>query len=452
MRRISLLLSTALVSVGAFSALSHSARAEIVLVGNDPSGWVFSTDGFLNAFVTQSGSEALPAKTGGTYVTPAFSIGSNVGSSTHVTSGFVPETFGFNVKSPDIDGNKLTARLSLQTSITNPASHAWDSDGAATGATPGLIREAFMTYGGNWGEVLAGKSLGIFGGQAILNDMYIFGVGSGLNSNGQPYGAFNTTTGGIGYGYTYAGWNGNIRYTTPAFLGGTTKATIGVFEPNSVLSAVIGAAGTTSTAANTITASKTRSPRFEGGFSWAGKIGEATLASYLNATYQSATLAGQAPTLLAGTTYTGNGTTVNIYGGELGGKLSYGPMDFVAHGYGGPGLGLSGAQLSFDSLDLTGKTNTGYGYYVQTAYNFSEGTSLSARYGSSFIQQTSYQKKQQANMTYNMTEKDMFGAMISHSFNKWVRVVGEYDYVTNNWADGANQHENIGAAGIVITY
>jgi hypothetical protein len=451
MRRISLFLSTALVSVGAFSALSHSARAEIVLMGNDPAGWVFSVDGFLNAFVTQSGAEKLPVKAGGTYVTPAFSIGSNVGSSSHVTSGFVPESFGFNVKSPDIDGNKLSARLSLQTSINNPGSHAWDSDGAATGATPGLIREAYLTWGGKWGEVQAGKSLGIFGGQAILNDMYIFGVGSGLNSNGQPYNAFNTTTGGIGYGYTYAGWNGNIRYTTPTFLGGA-KATIGVFEPNSISSAVVAASGTASSTANTVTASKTRSPRFEGGVNWAGKIGEATLATYLNGTWQTASFAGQAPTLLAGTSFTANGSSVNIYGGELGGKLTYGPVDFVAHVYGGPGMGLSGAQLSFDSLDLTGKANTGYGYYVQAAYNFGQGTSLSGRYGSSYIDQTSYQKKQATNLTYNMTEKDMAGVMLTHVVNKWVRLVGEYDYVTNSWADDASQHEHIGAAGIVVTY
>lgn len=451
MRRIALYVSTALCSVGAFSTFSQSARAEIVLMGNDPAGWVFSVDGFLNTFATQSGAERLPTKAGGTYVTPAFSIGSNVGSSSHITSGFVPESFGFNVKSPDLDGNKLTARLSLQTGINNPGSHAWDSDGAATGATPGLIREAFLTYGGGWGEIQAGKSLGIFGGQAILNDMYIFGVGSGLNSGGQPYNAFNTTTGGIGYGYTYAGWNGNIRYTTPTFLGGA-KATIGVFEPNSISSAVIGTSGTASTAANTITASKTRSPRFEGGLSWAGKVGDATVNSYMNGTWQTATFAGQNPTLLTGSTFNGNGSSVTIYGGELGAKLTYGAMDFVAHVYGGPGMGLSGAQLSFDSLDLSGHANTGYGYYVQAAYNFGQGTSLSARYGSSYIEQTSYQKKQQDNLTYNMTEKDMFGAMLTHVVNKWVRVVGEYDYVTNNWADNASQNEHIGAAGIVVTY
>ena len=441
MRRLGFYLTTALYSIGAVAALSSSARAEIVLMGNDPAGWVFSTDGFLNAFVTQSGSEAFPAKSGATYRAPAYSIGSgNNGSGTHVTSGFVPETFGFNVKSPDLDGNKLTARLSLQTGINNPTSHLWDADGASAGATPGLIREAYLNYGGNWGEVQAGKSLGIFGGQAILNDMYIFGVGSGLNSSGQPYNAFNTTTGGIGYGYTYAGWNGNIRYTTPVFLGGV-KATIGVFEPVTVRDAT-----------TNLSASKTRSPRFEGGFNWAGKIGSAEITSYLNGTWQTASFAGQNPTLLAGSSFVGNGASVDIYGGELGGKVVYRNMDFVLHGYAGPGLGLSGAQLSFDSIDLTGHTQTGYGYYAQAQYHFDQGTSVAARYGSSYINQTSYEKKEQANRTYNMTEKDLLGLQVYHVFNKWVRVVAEYDYATNSWADGANQHEHIGATGVVVTY
>jgi hypothetical protein len=441
MRRLGLYLTTALCSVGAFSALSSSARAEIVLMGSDPAGWVFSTDGFLNAFVTESGTEKFPSGTGKTYRNPAFSIGNaSNGSGFHVTSGFVPETFGFNVKSPDLDGNKLVARLSLQTSATNPSSHLWDSDGAADGKMPGLIREAWLTYGGKWGEMQAGKSLGIFGGQAIMNDMYIFGIGAGLNSKGQPYNASNTTTGGIGYGYTYAGWNANLRYTTPTF-GSGFKATLGVFEPNTINDATF-----------TVSAPKTNTPRFEGGLNWAGKIGSTTLTAYANGTWQQATLAGNAPTLVAGEVYNRNGSEVSVYGGELGGKLVWGNADFVAHGYVGPGLGVSGAQLSFDSIDLTGKTHVGYGYYAQAQYHFEQGTTIGARYGSSYISQTSYQKKEQDNQIYNMTEKDLFGFQVSHVINKWVRVVGEYDYVTNTWSDGANQHEHIGAAGIVVTY
>jgi len=446
MRRISLFLTTALCSIGAVSALSPSARAEIVLMGNDPAGWVFSVDGFLNVFVTNSTSDSGPSKANRTYRNVAYSIGSgstNSGNGMHVISGFVPETFGFNVKSPDLDGNKLTARLSLQTSVNNPASHNWDGDGAS-GGNVGLIREAFATYGGSWGEIQGGKSLGIFGGQAIMNDMYIFGVGAGLNSKGQGYNALNTTVGGIGYGYTYAGWNGNVRYTTPAFAGGF-KATAGIFEPNTV----------GSDASNAVSGTKTTVPRFEGGLNWAGKVGSAPTALYANATWQQAGLTGT-PTLITGQTYAGNTKNVSIYGGEIGGKVSIGSVDLVAHGYYGEGMGLSGAQLSFDSIDAKGEAKTGYGFYAQAGYNFGQGTTLSARYGASYVDQTAYEKAEgltsASTVTYTMTSKDMAGVQLRHEINKWVRVVGEYNYLTNNWSDGASQKEQIGAVGVVVTY
>jgi hypothetical protein len=173
----------------------------------------------------------------------------------------------------------------------------------------------------------------------ILNDMYIFGVGAGLNSKGQGYNALNTTVGGIGYGYTYAGWNGNIRYTTPAFAGGF-KATAGIFEPNSI----------GSDNSNGVSGTKTTVPRFEGGLNWAGKISTAPTALYANATWQQAGLTGT-PTLITGQTYSGNAKNVYVFGGEVGGKVSIGNVDLVAHGYYGEGMGLSGAQLSFDSID-----------------------------------------------------------------------------------------------------
>lgn len=426
-RTKSLLLSTA--ALTAF-ALVAPARAEVVLLGDDPQGWVFSTDGFLNAFAISASTDAMPGTTGGkTRGTPAYSIGSTAGNSSHITNGLMPESFGFNVKSPDLDGNKMTARLSIQTGMSG-VDKTWDTDGASTpGSTPSLLREAYMTYGGTWGEFQAGKSLGIFGSQAILNDMYLFGVGGGVASQGNGQNAAHTTTGGIGYGYTYAGWNGNIRYTTPA-LGGF-KATVGIFEPNSIQSY--------DPLAATVTADRTHTPRVEGGVNYAGKAGDTTLTGWLNGTYQDASVSSG--------TY--GGKNVAVYGGEMGGRILYGPWDFVAHGYVGPGLGLSGAQLSFDSLDATGEEVLGYGYYVQGQYHFGQGTSIAARYGSSFIDETAYQKSSNG---IALTEKDLAGAQVYHMINKYFRVVGEYDYVTNQWADGASQHEHVAAIGVVATY
>jgi hypothetical protein len=432
------------VSAAALAAAAP-AKAEVVLLGSEPQDWIFSVDGFVNAFVFSRNADKLPISEGaGTRATTTFGIGSSAGGGTHVSNGLMPESFGFNVKSPDLDGTKVAARVSIQPTM-NGSGHTWDQEGMADN----LLREAYMTISGNWGEVQAGKSLGLFGSQAILNDMYLFGIGAGRSSgNGASPGL--TTLGGIGYGYMYAGWNGNIRYTTPAM--GGFKGTIALFEPNSV-----GMYDTGGAIGSTATASTTNIPRFEGGLTWAGKLSEdVKLSAWTNGTWQRAQFAGAAANLnLAGTGYTGNYQqgTVDIYGGELGGKLVYGGWDFVAHGYVGKGFGLSGLQLSFDSLDETGKPFTGYGYYVQGGYAFGQGTAIHARYGSTYVDETDYQAKLRSNRTaIAMNSKDMAGLMVSHDINKYIKVVGEADYLTNNWTDNASQHETVVGAGVVVTY
>ena len=59
-----------------------------------------------------------------------------------------------------------------------------------------------------------GKDLGIFAGNAILSDMTLLGVGSNAANSGQ-----STTLGGIGTGYIYPAWKGQIAYTTPNMNG-----------------------------------------------------------------------------------------------------------------------------------------------------------------------------------------------------------------------------------------
>ena len=85
-----------------------------------------------------------------------------------------------------------------------------------------------MTFGdASWGSVKLGKDLGIFASDAILNDMTLLGVGSGGNVSGS---ALNSTNGGIGTGYIYAAWKGQVAYTTPNMNG--FQATVGITNPN----------------------------------------------------------------------------------------------------------------------------------------------------------------------------------------------------------------------------
>ena len=91
--------------------------------------------------------------------------------------------------------------------------------------------QAFLTFGDkSWGSVKLGKDLGIFGSTAILNDMTLLGVGAtgGTVHNGGAAGT-TTTLGGIGTGYLYADWKGQIAYTTPNMNG--FSATLGITQP-----------------------------------------------------------------------------------------------------------------------------------------------------------------------------------------------------------------------------
>src|SRR3712207_7400281 len=47
------------------------------------------------------------------------------------------------------------------------------------------MRQVYLTVGGGWGQILAGRELGLFGRQNILTDQTLFGVGA-TGSAGTP--------------------------------------------------------------------------------------------------------------------------------------------------------------------------------------------------------------------------------------------------------------------------
>ena len=89
------------------------------------------------------------------------------------------------------------------------------------------VRQAFFTFGNaGLGTVKLGRDYGIFGANAILNDMTLMGVGAPVQATQRG----RVALGHIGAGYAYLNHYGQVAYTTPAFGPGFT-ADLGLMSP-----------------------------------------------------------------------------------------------------------------------------------------------------------------------------------------------------------------------------
>ena len=135
-----------------------------------------------------------------------------------INTGLLPAWLGFTgtTRQNDLD---VSFTISMQPNVSD---NGVAGDSNSNGP---LWRQAFLTFGDkSWGTIKMGKDLGIFAGNAILNDMTLLGVGGGYGTSGT-----STTLGGIGTGYMYADLIGQIAYTTPNMNG--FSATLGITQP-----------------------------------------------------------------------------------------------------------------------------------------------------------------------------------------------------------------------------
>ena len=167
---------------GAVLSATSIANAGIVIPAGD---WTLDVNGNVNAFATWSDADSPKgsAITGGLASTEILGDGD----SQDINTGLLPAWLGFTgtTRQNDVD---VSFTISFQPNVSDN-SYAGDND------TP-LNRQAFVTFGDkSWGSIKLGKDLGIFAGDAILNDMTLLGVGGGAGNSGGA-----TTLGGIGTG------------------------------------------------------------------------------------------------------------------------------------------------------------------------------------------------------------------------------------------------------------
>jgi predicted porin len=243
-------------------------------------------------------------------------------------------TFGFY---PGISTNDASPNLGQGAASRN----------TALGTTGLDIRQVFLTFGNErMGTFLLGRNIGLFGADAILNDMTLPGVGAGGGNYATPS---NTSLGSIGFGYIYTDWLAQINYTTPDF--GGFKFTLGIFDP-------LEPVGTP-----TAQAVPEASPGFHAKLSYTnGPV-------YLSAAFITQKHEGIT-----------DAQDFDSFGFDIGGKITWGNLELMAWYYQGEGIGTTALFAGGDNG--AGAERDSDGFLAQLTYKIGD-TKIGVNYGES---------------------------------------------------------------------
>jgi hypothetical protein len=362
-------------------------------------GWSFTFSGNVNTFIYYEKS-----KTGGTTSTPGgITPAGGAVNVTRLTVGLLPAFAVFDAKGKE--GNTdLGVHFGFAPNV-QCGTGVHDCFGAQID-----MRQVFLTVGGTWGQILAGREIGLFNRQNILTDQTLFGIGAtgGINGGG-------TTLGRIGFGYIYPNFVAQMTYSTPA--GRPTQLSIGIFQPASLA----GDGGEVY--------DQTQVPRVEAELVYSS----GNVKGWVNGTAQNAK-------------NTGNDESKTAVG--AGGGLRFGNAMFSLTGSGYWGKGI-GTTLQFNGVNPAGGSAVGglgvgddgelrnsYGFIGQiTVTPANSKVTLAGSFGSSYLKATDGE-------TAFKTENTLISGGIYYQATKSLKVVGEGNYAwTKNKESAAEKNK-----------
>jgi predicted porin len=398
-KKISAAVASAALVLGA-----SSANAGIIIPAGE---WTLDVNGNVNVYATVQNHDDTTATT----ITGAlagvqdpFTEDRNQS----INTGLLPAWLGFTgtTRQNDLD---VSFTISMQPNV---------STNTTTGdqGNP-LWRQAFLTFGDkSWGQVKMGKDLGIFAGNAILSDMTLLGVGGGFGNSGGA-----TTLGGIGSGYIYPAWKGQITYTTPNFNGFTAK--IGITNPNQVVDV--------DQAAITGVGLSAYQDRFgvEGQIEYAFSAGKVWASG---ATYKAQSDTGQL-------------VEWDAEAVDIGTSLTFGNLGLVAYYYSGDGAGTT----SFGYLGATtdGEQRESDGGYVQATYVIPSGTKLGVAYGVSKLDEAGSE-----NNIDLLESNRRWTVGAYHPLTKHLNLVAEYNNVRSEAQDSSERESDALSLGAILFF
>jgi len=401
---------------GAVLALSASANAGIIIPAGD---WTIDLNGNVNAFAIfgkTKGNAAGNVVTGGL---ATVQDASGEDRTQGINTGLLPAWLGVtgSTRQNDVD---TSFTISLQPGVS--ANSAAGSD-----STNVEYRQAFLTFGDkSWGSFKLGKDLGIFASDAILNDMTLLGVGSlapSAAASTSPASGGTTTLGGIGTGYIYAAWKGQIAYTTPNFNG--FQVTVGITNPNqaSAATAVSGAADL-----------------YQDRFGLEGK------ASY---SFAADNFTGKV--WVGGATYDVKTTSVVSYtatAADLGANVNAGGFGLTGYYYKGEGAGTT--FFGANGATSAGAKRDSDGGYIQATYVLPTKTKLGLAYGVSSLDLANGDTAAASN--HLVKDNERMTAGLYHPLTKHLNLVAEYSNVEAKAHSGRKNENNIGSLGAILFF
>jgi len=385
---------------GAVLALSASASAGIIIPAGE---WTMDINGNVNAFAnwTKAKGDSSATITGGEVPARQAHEDNIIG----INTGLLPAWLGFTgtTRQNDLD---VSFTISMQPNVSDNFSHG-------DAKTP-LNRQAFVTFGDkSWGSVKLGKDIGIFASDAILNDMTLLGVGAGAATSGAA-----TTLGGIGFGYIYAGWKGQVSYTTPNFNG--FQMTVGITNPNQASGATLAAA------------SAVYQERFglEGKASYA--FGADNFSGKLwvsGATYE-----------IQQTTSVANSATA----ADIGAAINAGNVGLTGYYYRGDGAGTT--VFGGNGATTAGIKRNSDGGYLQATYKLPTNTKLGIAYGISSLD------KAGGEADTLVKENTRVTVGLYHPLTKHLNLVAEYNDTSSKNHANVERTANTGSLGAILFF
>ncbi len=402
-KKISAAVASAALVLGA-----SSANAGIIIPAGE---WTMDINGNVNVYATfHSADDNSTSTVTGSVNHVEDANGEGDGQS--INTGLLPAWLGFTgtTRQNDLD---VSFTISMQPNVSQNDYMGDSADSTGAGGISGsgdkvAWRQAFLTFGDkSWGTVKMGKDIGIFAKNAILSDMTLLGVGAGQ----APRSGGNFTNGGIGTGYLYPAWKGQISYTSPNFNG--FQFTAGITNPNQGFD----------------TASKFNQDRFgvEAELSYAFDAGKIWVsgASY-DVTQLNATGDYDAEAIDIG---------VNFNMGNLGVTAYY----YTAQGMGTTLQGLRGVSGNSE--------RDSDGGYLQVTYVIPSGTKLGASFGTSKLDLASGESNSSL-----VDENKRWTVGAYHPLTKHLNLVAEVNHIESEAQDGAQQESDNLSLGAILFF